>query len=256
MWQSHLPDNQAVGLLTTGSDFEPQKPSLLCIHGSGGQGREFLPMLELLQGSANCAAIDLPGHGRTPSPGCDQVDGYVAWLADFLAAGPVRPVLLGNSLGGAIALGIALDHPGLISGLVLWGTGARLKVLPKILKGLRDDFQPTVNFLAQMAYADETDAALKEEGRQAMTLSAPEVLHGDYSACDQFDVMERLDEIAIPCLVVCGQGDKLTPVKYSQYLAGHIKGARLEIIAQAGHLIHQEQPQAGATALASFLGSL
>lgn len=213
-------------------------------------------MLERLRGAANGAAIDLPGHGQTPGPGRDQVGDYVTWLADFLKAGPLRPVVLGNSLGGAIALGLALDHPHLISGVVLWGSGARLRVLPAILDGLRDDFPATVEFLAQMAYAEETDAALKEEGRQAMALTRPEVLHGDYSACNQFDVMERLGEIELPCLVVCGQGDKLTPLKYSQYLAGHIKGARLEVIAQAGHLIHQEQPQAGAAALAGFLGSI
>lgn len=255
MWISHLQGKQ-IGLVTTGSEFHPHQPSLLCIHGSGGQGEEFLPMLERLQETANVAAIDLPGHGQTPGPGRDEVGDYVAWLADFLEPGPLRPVLLGNSLGGAIALGVALDHPHLISGLVLWGTGARLKVLPAILQGLRDDFPATVEFLAQMAYAEETDPALKEEGRQAMALTRPEVLLGDYSACDKFDVMKRLDEIELPCLVVCGQGDKLTPLKYSQYLADHIKGARLEVIAQAGHLIHQEQPQAGAAVLADFLGSI
>ncbi|MCB2227994.1 MAG: alpha/beta hydrolase [Desulfarculaceae bacterium] len=249
-WQS-----AEVGLSFPRREFDPALPTLLCVHGSGGRGAEFLPMLELLGGAANAAAIDLPGHGETPGPGRSEVADYVAWLAAFLEAGPIKPVLLGNSLGGAIALGMALSRPELLSGIVSWGSGARLRVLPKIIDGLAHDFEPTVEYLAQMAFADATDPALKEQGRREMALTAPEVLHGDYSACDRFDVMARLGEIALPCLVVCGDGDKLTPLKYSQYLAANIAGAKLAVIPGAGHLIHAEQPEAGARALADFVAA-
>ncbi|MCB2192646.1 MAG: alpha/beta hydrolase [Deltaproteobacteria bacterium] len=255
MWPSTW-RGEAIGLVTPDAEFDSNLPDLLCVHGSGGRGAEFLPLLERLRGAANGAAIDLPGHGDTPGPGRDQVQGYVDWLAAYLEQGHSRPLLLGNSLGGAIALGMALERPELVSGLVLWGTGARLRVLPKILEGLASGFGPTVEFLAQMAYAEVTDPARKERGRRAMAQSAPEVLLGDYTACDRFDVMQRLGEIDLPCLVVCGDGDKLTPLKYSQYLAEHIKGARLAIIPGAGHLIHEEQPQAGAEAISGFLAAL
>ncbi len=255
MWPIAWQDD-SIGLVFPDREFDPGLPTLLCVHGSGGQGAEFLPLLEALAGAANGAAIDLPGHGKTPGPGRGEVADYVSWLAAFLEKGPIKPVLLGNSLGGAIALGMALERPELLGGMVLWGTGARLRVLPAILDGLANDFGPTVELLTQMAYADVTGPELKDQGRQSMAHTAPEVLHGDYSACDRFDVMDRLDQIALPCLVVCGDGDKLTPLKYSQHLAAHIKGAQLAVIPNAGHLIHQEQPQAGAQALASFLTSL
>ncbi|BEQ13949.1 alpha/beta fold hydrolase [Desulfoferula mesophila] len=255
MWPSTW-QAESVGLATPDAAFDPNLPDLLCVHGSGGRGAEFLPLLESLVGAANGAGIDLPGHGDTPGPGRERVEDYVAWLAERLEQGRRRPVVLGNSLGGAIALGLALERPELIGGIVLWGTGARLRVLPKILEGLAKDFQPTVAFLAQMAYAEVTDPQRKETGRWAMARTAPAVLLGDYTACDRFDVMERLGEIDLPCLVVCGDGDRLTPLKYSQYLTEHIKGARLAVIPGAGHLIHEEQPSAGAKVLAEFLATL
>jgi pimeloyl-ACP methyl ester carboxylesterase len=255
MWPKQL-NGQAVGLTTPSEEYDPALPGLLCIHGSGGTGDAFLPMLEHLQGVANGAAIDLPGHGATPGPGRNQVGDYTAWVTAYLELCPAPPVLLGNSLGGAIVLSMALEHPRLISGLVLWGTGARLRVLPQILDGLANDFLPTVDMLTSLAYDQDADPALTDEGRRVMAATAPEVLHGDYAACNQFDVMDRLTEIDLPTLVVCGEGDKLTPLKYSEFLRDRIKDAKLAIIAGAGHMIHHEQPKAGAEALGGFLQAL
>ncbi|MFH1035280.1 MAG: alpha/beta hydrolase [Pseudomonadota bacterium] len=252
MWQEHLRDRQ-LGLISFGGAFDPARPGLLCVHGSGGRGDEFSLLLEALGEAANSAALDLPGHGATPGPGRQSVADYAAWVADFLAAGPVRPWLLGHSLGGAIALTVALERPELLGGLVLWGTGARLKVLPAILEGLAQHFLPTVELLVDLAYAPATDPAIKDLGRRAMAASEPQVLWGDYFSCDHFDVMAGLGSITLPTLVVCGQEDRLTPPKYSQFLAGRIPGARLAVIPRAGHMLHQEEPLAAAQALAGFL---
>jgi len=245
-----------MGLAEFGGAFDPARPSLLCVHGSGGRGLEFVPLLQALGQAANAAALDLPAHGETPGTGRQRVTDYAGWLMDFLAAGPVRPVLLGHSLGGAIALTVALSRPELLSGLVLWGTGARLKVLPAILEGLAGDFTATLDLLVDLAYAPATPEALKAQGRRAMAQTAPQTLWGDYYSCDHFDVMDRLGSINLPTLVVCGQMDRLTPPKYSQYLARHIPQAQLVLVPKAGHMLHQEQPQAAARALLGFLKSL
>lgn len=133
--------------------YDPSRPTLLMIHGSGGSAANYRPQLDRLGPEINPAAIDLPGCGQTPGPAPVRVEDYAQWLGDFLAAGPVRPVLMGHSLGGAIALQLALERPSLVRGLILMGTGSRLRVLPAILDGIRDNFAAIVPMIVRYAYS-------------------------------------------------------------------------------------------------------
>ena len=252
MWEEHLAGKE-IGLEIGRSGFDPARPSLLMIHGSGGRGQSWLPQLSGLGQELNLAALDLPGHGATPGPGLDTVEGYADWVGDFLEAGPLRPVLMGHSLGGAIVLSLALSRPRLISGLILVGTGCRLKVLPAILEGILNNFEPTMQMVVRYAYGDDPDPRLLEEGGRHLMATPAEVTHGDFSACDKFDLCERLGDISLPTLVLVGDQDKLTPPKYSQFLAQGIPGARLEIITGAGHMVFIEQPRAFNHAVLDFM---
>jgi pimeloyl-ACP methyl ester carboxylesterase len=79
------------------------------------------------------------------------------------------------------------------------------------------------------------------------------VLHGDYTACDAFDVMERLEEVRCPTLALCGTADRLTPPKYSVYLRDHIPGAELVLVDAAGHMVMLEKPEVVARAVSQFV---
>jgi pimeloyl-ACP methyl ester carboxylesterase len=79
------------------------------------------------------------------------------------------------------------------------------------------------------------------------------VLLGDFTACDRFDVMERLGEIEAPTLVVAGSADQLTAAKYARFLAKRIADARLVIIEGAGHMMMLERPIETAEAVQDFL---
>ncbi len=72
----------------------------------------------------------------------------------------------------------------------------------------------------------------------------PEVLYGDFLACDRFDVMNEVEKIDLPALILCGEDDQLTPVKYSQFLNNRIKSSKLEVLPSAGHMVMMEAPQA------------
>ncbi len=85
---------------------------------------------------------------------------------------------------------------------------------------------------------------------------SPQVLHDDYVACDNFDVMGRLGEIATPTLVVAGTADRLTPYEYGVYLAEHIPNARLVSVEGGGHMMVLEQPGVVAKAAAEFIREL
>jgi pimeloyl-ACP methyl ester carboxylesterase len=82
------------------------------------------------------------------------------------------------------------------------------------------------------------------------------VLYGDFLACDEFDVMDRLAELRQPTLILCGADDQMTPVRHAQFLASGINQAVLNIIPNAGHMVMLEQPLAVASFISDFVGSI
>ncbi|MEE8390445.1 MAG: alpha/beta hydrolase [Anaerolineae bacterium] len=216
-------------------------PTLVLVHGAGGTHLHWPAELRRLSG-ATVYTLDLPGHGRSRGEGCDTIEGYAEAVDAFLhAVGIERAVIVGHSMGGAVAMTLALDF-GCVAGLVLVGTGARLRVAPAILEGIRSDFAGSVEIITRFAWSPETPQKLTELGRQALLKTGPDVLVGDFAACNRFDVMERLREIQVPTLVVTGSVDQLTPVKYARFLTESVSGARLTTIEGAGHMVMLEQP--------------
>ncbi len=251
MWQQH-PAGGPVGLHQGRAGFEPSRPTLLMLHGAGSRGDGFLPQLSGL-GDINVLSLDLPGHGQTPGPGREDVADYAGWLAELLAAGPVKPVLMGHSMGGAVAMTLALNHPRLVRGLVLVSTGPRLPVNPALLAGLQADFEASVRLIVKWAYAPEADPVLLIQGTENMLQSDPQVMHGDFVACDGFDFRDRLGGLALPCLILVGEQDKMTPPNLSQSMAEAIPGAELKLIPEAGHMPFLERYQEVNQALSEFM---
>ncbi|MGH7267407.1 MAG: alpha/beta fold hydrolase, partial [Candidatus Rokuibacteriota bacterium] len=215
------------------------------------------PQLAGLADVARLVAVDLPGHGETGGTGCRRVEEYAAWLLGFLdALGLARAVLAGHSMGGAIVQTVALDHVERLDGLVLVGTGARLRVLPRILDLCRDDPPRGTELVGRLAYSDATPRGAVVEAERSLAATPPGVTFGDFWACDRFDVMTRVQALRLPTLVVVGRDDRLTPPKYAGFLAKTIPGARLAEIPDAGHFPQLEQPAAVNAALRAFLAAL
>jgi pimeloyl-ACP methyl ester carboxylesterase len=159
-------------------------------------------------------------------------------------------------MGGAISLMTALAHRERVAGLVLVGTGGRLRVAPAILDGVLEDLDAAASLVTRWAWAKNAPQALTDLGRQTLAETSPEVLHGDFAACDAFDVMQRLSEIDAPTLVIAGTADHLTPHKYGAYLAEHIPNAQLVTVEGGGHMMALEQPDVVSDAVTEFLRDL
>jgi pimeloyl-ACP methyl ester carboxylesterase len=198
---------------------------LVFIHGSGASSQIWEFQDEHFAG--NAFPIDLPGHGKRPDtlPAEVSVWDYARVTREiiFQELHLKTPIIAGNSLGGAIALAMGLEYAPELGGLILIGTGARLRVLPSIL----------------------------EDAKKASA-----VTYRDWAACNAFDVMTRLHEIHLPTLIICGADDRLTPVKYSQYMHDHIRGSKLCIIPNAGHIVMMDQPEQVNQAIDGWLAEL
>ncbi|MBF0551041.1 MAG: alpha/beta hydrolase [Deltaproteobacteria bacterium] len=244
-----------IGHYETGrSGLKRGRKSIIFVHGAGGGLAGWQAYLNPLDDRLNTLAVDLPGHGQSPGPGRQTIGDYVQWLDELIQALDLPEVCLaGHSMGGAIAMRYAQTFPQKVTGLVLVGTGARLRVTSRILGGIRAEFEKTVDFILRSCFAAEPAPAIRRETKRLMLQAGPEVIWGDFYACDQFDMTSDLISIQVPCLILCGQKDVLTPPKYSEYLHQHIIGSRLAVIPQAGHLLMVEGYSTVLSHLKSFL---
>ncbi len=215
------------------------------VHGAGGNGGHWEAQLRGLPPGWRGLALDLPGHGDSGGNGCRTVPEYRDVVRAFLRAARAAPaVLVGHSMGGAIAQALALAEPALLRGIVLVGTGARLRVHPDILDIIRRDHAEAARWLVGWSFAPAASAALRAEGEGDQLRCPAAVTEGDLRACDGFDVMAEVARIRLPALIVCGEQDALTPPKYARYLHQYIAGSRLVLVPEAGHYVMLEQPDA------------
>lgn len=225
---------------------------LLYLHGSGYTEDSFQAQAGAFPGSD---ALSLPGHPAGEALG--SVEECTQWLVRYLEwkrAGPA--VIAGNSLGGAIALRCALDSPDLVAGLVLIGTGARLRVSHEIFRMLDDDWPACIDTLVDWALASQAPVELRQRVAQWHRIVGRESTRRDYSACDGFDVMDMLGELRLPALILVGVQDEMTPPKYSTFLHERLAGSTLEVVDDAGHVVMAEKPEQVNAAIAKFLDSL
>jgi pimeloyl-ACP methyl ester carboxylesterase len=241
-----------------GGGAEPGLPPLVFIHGAGGSSLHWPPPLRRLSG-LEVYALDLPGHGESPGPSDEtiagKVDAVLRWK-EALGLGPC--VFAGHSMGGGISLTLTLDHPGEVAGLVLVGTGGRLRVHPDILAmtASEETYPQAVATIGAWAFSEAADERLVQLAGKRMLAVPHQVVNADFTACDRFDVMPRLGEIQRPTLVICGSEDQLTPQKYSRFLADTIPQALMVVIDGAGHMVMLEQPEEVAGHIQEFLRSL
>jgi pimeloyl-ACP methyl ester carboxylesterase len=228
------------------------EPRLVFIHGAGGTHRVWRYQTSAFPGSL---ALDLPGHPT--GKGRNTISEYAEFVTHAIVERRLTSaVLVGHSMGGAIAIEIALARQSFLAGIVLVGSGARLRVTPVIKDEVIRDYAHAAEVIAEWAYSPKTDPRLRNASIQQLLEVPAEVTYGDFEACDYFDRMNDIGRIDLPMLIVCGEDDALTPVKYSQYMKQKIRNARIVVIPDAGHSVMLERPEELNEALRSFLAEL
>lgn len=217
--------------------------NLLLIHGAGGDHLTWPWGLRRMP-DANVYAIDLPGHGKSSGTGRQSIDAYADFIEAFASELELGNVTaFGHSMGGGIVQTLAVRSPGWMKRAVLVGTGAKLRVRRDIVDGMLSDFESAVNIVCEMAFGPAASELIVTAGRKALLNSNPNIIRNDYLACDRFDVMEAIKGISIPVLVVSGTVDRLTPVKYGEYLKNAIPGSEMLVLEGCGHMMMLEKPE-------------
>jgi len=227
---------------------------LIFVHGSGAYRDIWHYQTDYFP---NSHAVNLPGHpnGQT----LNSVEKYTDWLKKYIKGRGYKDVVLaGHSLGGAIALMYALRYPQELKGIIIISSGARLRVHPMFLapceeavKGNPREWYQIVEGIYRLTPED-----YKKEVVEKQKAIGPAVMLNDFLCCDKFDLMDEVQEIKLPVLIICGELDAMTPVKYSNYLGAKIANSRVVIIPQATHLVLAEKPEAVNKAIEGFVNGI
>ena len=228
--------------------------AILFLHGLGSCGQDWMLQVPVFQKTFRVIAPDLRGHGQTDKP---QGRVRVAHLAsDVLGLldtlNVERAHVVGLSLGGCVALVLALDAPQRVRSLTLVNTFAHLEpdnpghalmlVSRLALLGVRG-LPAQAHFVAARMFPKPEQEMLRKLAAERIAANDITTYRRLLLAVAAFDVRSRLGEITCPTLVIAGDRDTTVPMHPKQFLAAHIPGARLEIIADSGHATPIDQPE-------------
>lgn len=253
-------EGRAIHYRTGGDGIIADRPSLVFLHGAGGNARIWMRLLLHFQKRFNTVLVDLPGHGRSPATsGCvDTLHSYAGGIRALIERTLPGPfAMIGHSLGGAITLHMALDAPGGLSGIVPVCTAAMHPMAGTIAGWIRDDHAEAVRKICRDllyrrgARTDLVKLSIADLGRVA-----EDVLLNDMVIASSCDMTADLSAIEVPVLIVAGGQDRLCPPEYSFSMAERIPGARLEIIEDSGHMAMIERPRKLIGALEPFFHGL
>jgi pimeloyl-ACP methyl ester carboxylesterase len=232
-----------------------EDPSLLFVHGAGGDASIWEEQAHHFQGRHLVYRLELPGHGQSSLSGEEEIGAYAEWVRRVIEKlFPSKPYLLvGHSMGGAIILQLVTDSLKGVHGIVLVGTRAKLSVARGAFQMFKENPDAFFQAIDLFAFAPETGGEVRERLITVTRRCSPSVMLKDLKACDRFDIRDRLGNIRLPTLIICGKDDQLTPVGYAKHLHEEITDSRLVIIPHAGHMVMAEQPESFNKVLESFI---
>lgn len=216
------------------------------LHGSGCTNNVWAHQVSFFN---NTIALNFPGHPDGEAL-CD-VKSIAQWVLNAVEQEDLTDVVLvGHSLGSAVAMQAALlassesttFDSSRLNALVLIGAGAKLKVMPQLLTSLATIIEESGKFPDYLlASNQQLQEPLRTEVNSAIVKNGAAVMLKDFTACDNFDVMQEIGSIKLPVQLIVGDKDIMTPVKYSEYLLANLPNAQLEVIDAGTHMVFAEQ---------------
>ena len=255
-------ENRGVGIAweSTGSG-EP----LLFLHGLGGSMRDWEPQVAAFSPKYRMIRVDVRGHGVSDKPkGKYEVEDFTSdAIAVLRAAGVDRAHIVGISMGGMIALQLAVDAPAMVRSLVLVNTGPEVKpenAAERLALWQRRfltrfmSMEKFADILAGRLFPDPGQEAMRAEFHRRWAANDPAAYRQSYLALLRWSVADRIHAIRTPTLVVHAEFDYTTFERKERW-AKKIPGARMATIAEGRHAVSMDKAAEFNRLVLEFIGN-
>lgn len=173
----------------------------------------------------------------------EKPEHLISSYAQFCLSQSDEPVVaIGHSMGGAIALTMALTAPDRVKGLILAGTGPRLPVNAALLDALKTDPRTALQKVARWSLRKSPDPGILANSLAQIANIPGERAYQEFSACNTFDITDKLSRITCPVALIRGKEDRMTPEALTSAFVETWSDMPVYDIPQAGHLMMLEQP--------------
>lgn len=235
-----------------------EKTPIVFLHGVGSDKSVWHPQLEAFRQDRRAIAFDYPGYGESdPAPERTTRDHYAeAVLSAMRKLGVDRAHICGLSLGGVIAIALHAADPDACASLILADTFAVHPDGEAIYDrsiAASENMRALAEGRVDVLLAQPADSAVRSEVIETMARIDPAAFCIGAEAVWLADQRERVHEIRVPTLVLCGAEDHVTPPALSHELTRLIPGARYDEIERAGHLTNLERPDEFNTLIGAFI---
>ena len=252
---------------------------MLLIHGMAGSSRTWRDVMPRLAERFTVVAPDLLGHGESAKPlGDYSLGAHASGLRDLLSAlGIQKATLVGQSLGGGVAMQLAYQHPGVAERLVLVSSGGLGRDVSRLLRLFT---LPGIEYVMPALFPTARPRARGRGRGPADALGDPRTAPGGDVACLRLALggrepsrlredapggrrPRRADRVgqgpplprrsALPTMIVWGDRDPIIPVRHAHDAHELMPDSRLEVFENAGHFPHVEFPERFTAVLEDFL---
>lgn len=237
-------------------------PAVLCIHSAGTSSMLYRHTLTTLAARGfRVVAVDLPGHGKSIPLNWEPINDlheYAEWIMNFCSTvGLDRPVVLGTSIGGNIALDLAVHHSAGLAAVAAFEGAAYTPTFPgagTLQEPHAVSWESNADAVAPAAVRPDATPEQLSEISWLHTAGSQRYYANDLIGWDKQDLRDRLHEIDVPVLLAVGAGDWFLPEEYVADTAARIPGATYLKLDRLGHWPPWEDPERVNQLLVDFLG--